>query len=580
MKSSRRFAAFFGICVFALGVASAHAEVAVRSGLQEDKSFQALSPIDQLKKIAELSKGGQRPADAELLGVEAVYRYLQQEAKGDPAASLAAYQKLLALGQTELAGAPYSDLYLTDQLVAAALLADPKFQAADAKTRLQMLRQLEDGGIRGPFVSTLEEWTIYEHVALRTAGLAVKDRGLAKLKALAELAADNQADQTAVDESGAGRIWTCALAEHLAYYPGWDTMPASERVEYLAKLYADVKMNMWGGSAERSSAAVDALRSDPAWASASVEDRVKLAKAFASKYAPTGFLGQYLESYAKGKIEPQNTKPPLDDILAALGDTTDAAAALMKLQTLRAEHSLPRAQYNAISLRLAMRYVGGDGTKPITPDTENAKWVVSNQDRKPHPLGAVDRNEVGAPELASQVAQVVLDPKYAKATWPVRATLVDATTRKYDVFGSSFPVFRAMAIQFAAAAEAAKAPPAQRGVTRLKAIAKFYAKETNANLQDSYVQRQVADALNEHFAANPATGKARFTQLQAMLKQKLLVAEIANDVIAQATLDMLQADPAFVKADAAGKKAMVEQLQKSNTINFFSASIVKRALRL
>jgi len=563
-----------------------------RSPMWSDPKYTSLAPMDQLKKLADLVKAKSSPPDLDVLRQDAARRYLHAESKGKASDEMKVYQQLAAAAKEggPLAGLKFEmrfDGPFVDFLYCSALLADPVWQTGDVKAKLDLLAEWEHNGlVMQNCTSSVAAWVILEHVSRKTAGLPLRERGLAKLTTLSDLATGDSFKGNYVDSPAASWIWCEALAEHLALMPEWPTMKPRERINYLEKLYSSVKMNMWSGLNEEYCAAREALRADPRFtAAADVAAKQNVAGRFSAEQKIRNFSQSRLVSmFAGGKeeLDERSAKgDKIDDLAGTLGPITDAAVGLKKLRDLAMTHAISYADYQAISTQLALRYVlSGDPSKPALAAAELAKWKPLRDGDAKAVLKVLNTNMTGPLDLPALANVIVGDPAYTKATWVSRSLLVDKVQAAYPTWGSPLWETRQVMIRFAVASETAASTPAQRGEAELRVLQKMRPVNANDQMQDQALAALVRVAMDDHFSEHPGTPKAKFTQVNAWLNQKLLTLEIARDAVTQITIDMLEDDPAFMKADTTFKKNRLDQMEKSKQLDFFTVLNVKGYFKL
>jgi hypothetical protein len=242
-------------------------------------------------------------------------------------------------------------------------------------------------------------------------------------------------------------------------------------------------------------------------------------------------------------------------------------AIIKKLRELMKTNALPSTETQIYELNAGLRVILGKGDKPLTPAAEIAVWKPTHEDRSPMEGLAVDHDH------AALIGAIVLHPTYAKAKWLDRVKILDKVAATYPVFHSPLRYYRQVLVGLAEAQETSNTPLAQRPAARLAMLAKLTS--VKEALTDYSVKQWVANAMAAHTLSNAGNPKARFDQIASLAKQKQINMENVGQEYSQYAADMLQADAAFMAADATGKKKRLEQMEKAGQLNFFCSSDLK-----
>jgi hypothetical protein len=558
------------IVVLSLSLVAGAAEIVARSPLAYDAAYLKLPPLEQLKKLNEAASASPAPADLPMLRREAMLRYVYAESKGIAGNELKAYQALAELAQKELPKLSFSLGQEFDAMLYsyfAAIMAEPDWQSGDAAKRVALVTRYEKDRLSVQNVTTtLLQWIVAEHMAAKVAGVPLKDRGMAKLKAMAELNLPN--------ETWAAPLWEGALAEHIA-------MTGPKKIDELIQLSADLKMSHWAGISHQYTAARTDLLADPAWAGADAAGRKAVIAAYLKAHPMNSFASSRLSALAEDREQyTGNGKDKIADLAAAVGDTTDPVAALTKLQGLLKSNLIPSEPYRSTQFILATRIVlAGDVSKPLAPTAELAKWKPMGDSSAKSPLQALNRGDLF--DLPAIAAALAADPGYAKGTPVQRLKIAEKVQATYYKFGSPFELsVRAIFVPMAEVAETEKTQVDKRPAARLAFLSKLPSPDNNQHT-DFPLSRGVNGALIALQAVAPAAdGKAKLARLQALEKQKQITFLTADDEFAQAVVDMLDQDSSFKSATDDAKLKRIDQMQQSKQIDFFTANDVKRYFKV
>jgi hypothetical protein len=173
---------------------------------------------------------------------------------------------------------------------------------------------------------------------------------------------------------------------------------------------------------------------------------------------------------------------------------------------------------------------------------------------------------------------MVEDAAYAGGDAWARLKLL-ADWERQKMISNTRPYLFVLGPEAIAVDTAATAPP-RRGAAILKAMAKL--RETSPDAAN--MQSQLRSTFALHFLYDPAYAKAdppaRLAMIAAMQKQGLIDESRQADLETPVVVKMLQADPAFVSADDAGKAKMIDALAERKAIGFFTKGNVKSKLNL